>query len=801
MSALHNKNFASTVVSSVRAILSTAGGAWCPMMLAGTSVLFMPLAGSAQTLSSSVPSAGSTNDAKSLEEIVVTATRRESTVQQTAGSISAISGDQIASRGVTDFLSLVSSVPGVSFTTSGPGQTEYELRGLSSPGGNSPTVGFYLDDTPLTAAASSNSGKVVIDPNLYDISRVEILRGPQGTLFGSGSMGGTIRIITNQPNPEAFAASSEVKMSGTEGGGFNHTESGMLNLPLAQDIAALRVVATQQSTSGWTSRIVVAPGTFPNPVGPTGSSRGDVQAAPVANDFRGVNNTEETSVRASILVRPLENLSVTPSVIYQHVQQGGPNAFDSSPGTLAVYQPYDIAEPYDERFVLGSLNIQYHLPGIDLSSNTADYKREQTQTQDGTEEIAYALGLPNVYAEGATPFHAYDETGQFSEELRAASSGDTAFKWLVGLFYSDLLSIGANHSADDPGAIPIFGSANLFTRTQPYTIVQEALFSELSFQFTPQLKVTEGFRAYHYRTSVTTYSDGDLGPTGNDTLTTTIAQAAASGVSPKYDIAYTPTEDLTVYGTIAKGFRPGGGNQPIVTAGSAEGTQCAAALAGLGLTKAPLQFGPDSVWSYEIGEKARFFNRRLSVNLSAYAIDWTGIQQGVDLTCGYSFSTNAGAAKIYGSEFELKALLTQRLEFSANAGYIHARISQGSTAAGTVTGDPLQTVPTWTNNVGLTYTRPLTDDLSLTAHIENGHVGKRDDFAYLALTPTPAYDLTNLRAGITKGPLSATVFVDNVLNKRAILAYVQAQAIATPQLNDAVSSQPLTAGIDLNYRF
>ena len=191
-----------------------------------------------------------------LETIVVTATKRASTVQDTAISLTAVSGQEIAARGLTDFTSLAQSVPGLSMRTSGAGQTEFEMRGMTSGGGNSATVGFYLDDTPLTAPANAQNGKVVIDPNLYDLNRVEVLRGPQGTLYGSGSMGGTIKLVPNAPNPAAFDASAEAILSGTDGGGLNHAQNVMVNLPLGST-AAVRIVSSHAHESGWIDRVVM----------------------------------------------------------------------------------------------------------------------------------------------------------------------------------------------------------------------------------------------------------------------------------------------------------------------------------------------------------------------------------------------------------------------------------------------------------------------------------------------------------------------------------------------------------------
>ena len=180
-----------------------------------------------------------------LQEIVVTAEKRDSTVQKTPISMTAISGAELQSQGVTNLVEVAQQVPGVSFKTSGPGQTELEMRGLTSTGGESPTVGFYLDEAALTPPAMAQNGKVVIDPTLFDLNRVEILRGPQGTLYGAGSMGGTVKLVTNKPDLQHFGVNAEGIFSDTDGGGFNHTENAMLNLPLAQGIAALRVVGTR----------------------------------------------------------------------------------------------------------------------------------------------------------------------------------------------------------------------------------------------------------------------------------------------------------------------------------------------------------------------------------------------------------------------------------------------------------------------------------------------------------------------------------------------------------------------------
>src|SRR6202167_5025362 len=216
----------------------------------------------AMAQSSSATSPVTSTDSQ-LAEVVVTAEKRESTVQKTPFSLTAVSGDELASRGISSVAGLIADVPGISVRSAGPGQTELEMRGLSSSGGAAPTVGFYLDDIPLTPPVAALNGKVVVDPDLYDLSRAEVLRGPQGTLYGSGSMGGTIRLITNPPELNKFTGSLDVDGSGTKNGGANGSGNLMLNIPVIDDKVALRVVGTDKYVSGWLDRVYENP--FPLP--------------------------------------------------------------------------------------------------------------------------------------------------------------------------------------------------------------------------------------------------------------------------------------------------------------------------------------------------------------------------------------------------------------------------------------------------------------------------------------------------------------------------------------------------------
>ena len=363
------------------------------------------------------------------EQVIVTAEMHAGMVQDTAASIAAVTGDDLADRGITSLADLAQATPGVSMKSEGPSQTEIEMRGMTSSGGNSATVGFYIDDVPLTGPAGAQNGHVIIDPSLYDLNRIEVLRGPQGTLYGASSMGGTVRLITNQPDTSSFQASAQSTLSGTDGGGLNHTENGMLNIPLTDNLA-LRLVGTENFTSGWIDRIVANP--FPvvsyDPV-TTIATRGDVRDAPVQAQYPGSNAYELYSTRASILWTPLANLTVTPSFFYETSKQNGANAYDSAPNIKnAHYQPFDIAEPLTDEIAIASLNLNYSFDNFDITSSTSDWWRHSTQTQDASEEFnnpdtaatfASNNGLPPIgyYGPGGTGEeygHENDPSRQFS---------------------------------------------------------------------------------------------------------------------------------------------------------------------------------------------------------------------------------------------------------------------------------------------------------------------------------------------------------------------------------------------------
>jgi len=745
----------------------------------------------------------------SLQEVVVTAEKRDSTVQSTAMSISAVTGADLQSQGVTGLAGIASEIPGISMRTSGPGETELEMRGMASGGGSSPTVGFYLDETPLTPPAAALNGKVVIDPDLFDLNRVEVLRGPQGTLYGAGSMGGTIKLITNQPNLEQFSGQVQGVASGTDGGRGNSTGNFMLNIPIVNDQLGIRVVGTEKYVSGWIDRIVVSP--FPEAVDPcsaysagtaTGCNRGNVLAPGTTQQvIPDVNWEWLQAVRTSILWKPTDNLSVETLIMYQRISTGGYNFYDLPPGidpTLAHYQPFNTTEGMSDKIALYSTTIKYDTGFAQLTANTSFWTRKESNTQDTAEalrsdfEVFYGVDI-------LTPvnFTEIDYSRQFSEELRLTSKDDGALQWILGAFYSKLTStfVDINQAAAFAPASVGGAAANpdgiVYDADNPYHVTQYAAFGEATYHFTDTWKLTAGLRYLDYSTHVDETQEGSITATGNATATTASFATSASGVTPKVSLAFEPTGDLTLYTSVAKGYRPGGVNLPLPPF-------CQATTE---------TFAPDTAWNYEVGEKARLFDNQISVNGDVYLIKWSDVQQLINQACGYSLTVNAGDGKSYGSELEINANLTPQLLLTVSGAYTQAYLSSISPVAAQVSATPLLpgqailNIPRFTESTSLTYTKPLNGQYTLVARATNSYVGPSTDtsFSYTHLSP---YDLIGLRAGIERDTLSVYLFIDNLTDKHAELSTnTTSLSWIVPSVTRVATNQPLTGGIDVTYTF
>jgi iron complex outermembrane receptor protein len=756
------------------------------------------LAALGQADASTSSSLGGSSEPVGLEEIVVTAQKRDTTIQDTPISVSAISGAELDAQGITGVEDAMRQIPGVALTSAGSGQTVYTIRGLSSSGPAAATVGFYLDDVPMTPPTNSQNGTVVIDPDLYDLNRVEVLRGPQGTLYGSGSMGGTIKLVTNQPDLNSFAASAKIEGSDTTGGGLNHDVDGMINLPIVDGKLALRIVGTDKHTSGWIDRIV--PTGFPLPTNPqcgafAGCTRGNVLAAPIAAIYHDVNDEDLKGARGALRYQATDEFSVTATAFYQSISQNGLSIFDNPPSTEAHYQPFNVPEPFSDTFHLYNLVGEYKFPAFTVTSVSSYWNRSQSQSQDGSETTQTLFGFPSYYPDegGAGPVSAYekDTTHQLSEELRLASSGNGQFQWLIGGFYSKY-NYGQHQLAGGDGLTPVFGTPVIFAATEDNNVKQYAEFGEASYKVTDAMTATLGLRHYSYNQAGVLQTSGAV---VGDIPSVQPYNGRSSGVSPKFNLSY-DFGDLLVYGTVAKGFRPGDGNFPVPTTGPAS---CLNDLKAIGLTTSPTQYSPDTVWSYELGEKATLLDRHLTINSAVYYERWNDVQELVLLPCGFGWIGNVGTAGVRGGEVEIDAKLGSFWTLAQTAGYTHAVLTAlGADVANLSVGQKLPNVPTYTASTSLVFSHAV-GDYTLVARASYDFVGSSQQQTY-ALNTLPSYEIVKARIGIVRGQWSGFLFVDNITNERASLDYTPNYLLSIPSLNRVATNQPRTIGMTFEYR-
>lgn len=800
---------------------------------------FTPALAAAQEAPDTAAAAPAAQEAGADGEIVVTALRRNTRIQDTPIAISATSGEALAASGTTSFTELTRTAPSLRIVDSGPGSRRVLIRGITSAG--EPTVGVYYDETPVSGSVgtTSDSGGSTPDFRLFDVERAEVLRGPQGTLFGSGSMGGTLRIIFEKPKADRLEAAFSGNMTTVEGGGQGFSLDGMINLPIVEDKIALRVVGNYNKFAGYVDNIILTDD-------PNAGNVVDTSADPrYLRNVKNINDGESYGGRALLRITPTEELTVDFSASYEHVDAPIPlwrpdfsraNGFDFASNMHA-----DNINEDENRIFNGT--IRYDFGAFSVTGSTSYVDRDFIRTYDvsdtfngrvgtvqnadgryvnvlnsaGTREGCrrYLLGITS--AANTTQCSADQLTGYFNatvplqssalyqpqslsnwvHELRLSSTNDSPFQWTVGGFLESrdtevrsLLLVaspetGAVYDLSTPGAIA-------YDRTINDELRQKAAYVELSYKLADQLTLTAGARYFnferkvggridvgqiHYSSRVTPYTEADY---------------EEDGLIYKFNVSWQPTTRLLFYAQAAQGFRPGGVNQVI------------------GLPAERAAYTSDSLWNYELGAKTTLA-RGVYLNLAGYRIDWDNLQVSAR-TAGtgsvFGLISNAGAARVWGAEAELSANLLQGLSLSGALGYTDAKLSEDQVSDFVVAtgrrGDRIPNVPRITASASLDYKRPLSDTLTGTARLDASHVGS----FYSTLSPTdvyrrkiPSYEIVNLRFGIegVDSDWGVYLFANNLFDDTAIN---QMSASANSGgITNAVSLAPRTYGLNLMRRF
>jgi iron complex outermembrane recepter protein len=782
-----------------------------------------------------------------LQEVLVTATRREERLQDVPISITAFSQEQMDAQGLRSIDDLTRLSPGVSFSRNGMGSSanyndensDISFRGVESQAGAS-TTGIYIDDSPVQSRHLA-FGAVNVFPALFDIDRVEVLRGPQGTLFGAGAEGGAVRFLMPQPGLTNYSAYARAELATTRDGAPSYELGAAYGGPIVDNELGFRVSASYRRDGGWVDRVNYA-------LEPTSDPR---LPNPVFNGVTGANTNwwETVTFRAALKWAPTDAVAVTPSFYYQRFKVNDTAAYWdplSNAGSNVFYNGNALKNPAYDPFWLAAVKVDWSLPWAQLTSNTSFYYRNQHSTSDYTQYLratyAYYDLLQTIYPQpgdaGYAPFQ--DNQRNFYQEVRLASK-DTGSRllWNAGVFYSHLdenipediydKTIDAETGgAVCSAALPCPDGHIYF---QPwYRVVDRQLagFGELTYKLTDTFKVTGGVRVAHVEYTGTAYQAGAF--IGVPVITS-YQTASENPITPKAVLTWQPDRDNMVYASAAKGYRVGGTNPQV-------GATCEIDLASLGLPvgadglhHVPGVYSSDSLWSYELGTKNAFLEHRLQVNASVFYIDWRNIQQNVYLpTCGAQFTANLGKAKSSGGDLEILFRPVESLMLNVSAAYTDAHYTRSS-CAGTLEYDPNTAA---CSSGGMAIAAPIVTEgnrlfgapWTFTAALEKTFLWQqkrpyfRADFQYATAqtgllpgqdprnalydTTLPGLPITknlNLRAGMRWSGYDLSVFVQNALDQHPVLFKSRDLAAYPDNLYFSRGVRPLTAGVTATYSY
>ncbi|HUN75661.1 MAG TPA: TonB-dependent receptor [Steroidobacteraceae bacterium] len=750
-------------------------------------------------------------DSEAIQEVVVTATKRNEDIQNVGMSITALTQADLEQKGVEQFIDYGTSIPNLSF---GVGAADGSLasrgvylRGIE--GAN--TTGFYIDDTPVLET---------LDPHIVDVDRIEVLRGPQGTLYGAESMGGTVRIITAQPSTSGFSGEIHSSVSDTDHGSWNQLIEGSVNVPVS-DTIAFRASGFYQYDSGWFDKWT-GPDAEPVP-GPPSISSTAAESAP------GVPSQIQTDVggmtyyggQFAIRFQPIEGLSVTPRIMFQETDQDGVPYATYAPDNLLQREYFDIPEGGHDRWWLGSFTVNYTVPWGSFVSSTAVFDRRTFELEDDSDDLTYTLSavtaLPICPGGAAAPGCVGEVEGpitraigmhRFAQETRFASSLPGPIQFLVGGFYS-FSTRPRNYEWTSPELSADTGwptDLALAFIDQRET-GEYAAFGDITYNILSNLSATVGLRWFRDTATFNQFTNGLFYGGASTYIVPTLDE---KGFTPKYELDYKVTPDTLVYASAAKGFRPGGDNIELPVGPAPYG--CTTDLDNLGVTPEQIAtYRSDSLWDYEGGFKSSLLDRRFTLNATGFLIEWPNIQQLVDLPlCGYGYTGNSGKAQSTGAEVQFDGRLLPELTAGINFGYEDARITARGLGSPQPVGSPVQQVPGITLAGNLQYERHLSGEWSGFGRVDYSHVGESwslnnaiaDPVTGLA-TPVrrPAYNLTDLRGGVHNDRWEIAAFVKNLTNEHANLADAILIGATIPGQPRFEINQPRTAGVELRLRF
>jgi len=750
-----------------------------------------------------------------LQEVVVTAERRSERLQDVPASVGVFTQETLDAQAVRGIDDLTRLSPGVTFlrngayTTSSGAGSDIAIRGIDSIAGAA-TTALYIDDTPIETRHINLTSQNPY-PALFDVSRVEVLRGPQGTLFGAGAEGGAVRFISPEPGLTASSGYFLSELATTANGDPSYAVGAATGSSIIDDKLGFRLSASFRNDGGWVNRVNFA-------TGDTVDARS--------------NRQQTTTLRGALTWVVTEGLVITPSLYYQEQYLNDTGYYWkelSNPSGNEFNNGNVIPSPDRDKFYLPALKIVWSFGAARLISNTSYFSRDQYSTTDATmlDRATYLFGgtYPNFPypPPGVTaPQYNTDRQDNFVQEIRLESDrADSRLKWVLGVFYEHARentsvaikdpSLPSEFTALygvswDTAVGPLLPGGYLLQTPYAWALDKQlAGYGQLDWKVFDSLTLTAGVRVSKADASGAQYSSGpEIGPTP----VTTSGSTTEHPVTPKFGLSYQPSPDALFYASAAKGYRIGGINGPL-------GASCAGSLSQLGLASGPPSYNSDSLWSYEAGAKNSLFNHRLQINFSAFYIDWSNIQNSVYLpACGFSFVGNLGKVTSKGGDIEIQARATDNLLLELTGSYTDARYNEtvyaapGSTTALAGKGDYLPVAP-WTVIASSEYQIPLLParapylrvDYQVSARYKSPLVFQ--DPITISYDPAPFYQTQaqslSARLGLRWSGFDVSLFGTNLTNTHPVL-FDSRYYPPLPLFFD-MSSRPRTLGLTGTYRF
>lgn len=724
---------------------------------------------------------------QSIEEIVVTAQKRSEKLMDVPTSISAISGDRLESMQINTLADLASFVPGMSVQELGaPGAREIILRGLNTSYNNATTastVATYIDDLPVgSSTAAGRGGQYGADLQPYDIERIEVLKGPQGTLYGANTLGGLVKYVSRQPDLNQFEARAGTDVAHVnDAGGADWGVRAAVNLPIVPDELAVRISGFKKHDAGYINNIGIG--------------------------VEDANASIQQGGRAALLWRATDRLTVRAAVLAENDNADSisvitMNGFTQRP----LYGPQVVnthfPQPYEQTTRNYSLSIDWDLGFATLTS--ASGQSEINWRRGGDYTVPYgsycAPGKLSPTNPGCVdyPFGnalaLYDfgaNISKFVEEVRLVSPQKQRIQWMLGGFYTKENTVDmSNLPTFTPAGVPLPMRNNLLISNSPGTYKESAAFANLTYQFTDRFDISGGVRHSIY--SQSTYDVTESGVIyGGVSLTPPNSTLPNVGVTTwMADARYHPSGDTTLYARVATGYRPGNGCKFY-----SNGTPCGTPALGV-----PGFVNPDRTTNYETGFKGLFLDQRLQLDMAVFYVKWLDIQIPTISPQGIDYAGNGGTASSQGVELTTSYQVAQGLRLNATLAYTNAHLDEDALAVGGRSGDRLPEAPVWTGSLTADYSRPVGEHMSF---LLGGGYRYRDAIVNLLEhtgTPVPMgpQNLVDVYTGLTMRKLTWRLTGSNVFNNHSYAGLI---LLSNPSMPEFVPVRPRTIGLSVDYQF